>query len=202
MAIGQLLPAAPDPSTPLPPVSSSLGPYHPISGKQRLRWFVDSTVGAETLGAGVFTAGFGTARDAPKEYGPGWKGFAQRYGMRLTGVSTGNAMEASFGAIWGEDPRYFPSYGQPFKGRMLHVMLMTFVAHNREGRVMPAYARYISTPGNNFLSNAWRADSEATTKAALIRTALGFAGLMGKNAFIELWPTVERKIKGRTGVAP
>jgi hypothetical protein len=53
---------------------------------------------------------------------------------------------------------------------------------------MPAYARYISTPGNNFLSNTWRADSEATNRAAALRTIWGFAGLMGKNAFTEFWP--------------
>jgi len=190
----QTLPSARYSNDPPPAVSSASRPYHPISAKQRLRWFAESTVGPETLAAGVFTAGFGTARDAPKEYGSTWKGFAQRYGVRLTGISTGNAMEASLGAIWGEDPRYFPSYGQPFKGRLLHVVIMTFVAHDREGHVMPAYARYISTPGNNFLSNTWRADSEATTKAALTRTVLGFAGLMGKNAFAELWPSVKRTV--------
>jgi hypothetical protein len=174
--------------------STSIKPYYPITGTQRVRWFVASTLGPETLTVGLFSAGFGTARDTPKEYGGTWEGFGKRYGMRLTGVSTGNAMEAGLGALWGEDPRYFRTYRQPFKGRLRNVVIMTFLAHSRDGRVVPAYARYMSTPGSNFLSNTWRPDSEANTRNALLRTVWGFAGLMGKNTFTEFWPGVQRHV--------
>jgi hypothetical protein len=114
--------------------------------------------------------------------------------MRLTGVSTGNAMEAGLGALWGEDPRYFPTFRLPLRGRVRNVITMTFLAHNRDGRLMPAYSRYIATPGNNFVSNTWRADSEANTRSALVRTLWGFVGLMGKNAVTEFWPDIRRGI--------
>jgi hypothetical protein len=174
--------------------SASIQPYQPITGKRRIQWFLQSTVGPNSLAVGVLSAGIGTARDAPKEYGPHWDGFAKRYGMRLTGVSTGNLMEAGLGTLWGEDPRYFRSYHQPFKGRVKTVVGMTFLAHNRHGQITPAYARYIATPGNNFLSNSWRADSEATVSAAALRTLLGFVGLMSKNAFAEFWPDAQHLI--------
>jgi hypothetical protein len=186
-AVGQTL-NSPSPN-PLPSV-----PYQPITGRQRFTWFVRSTIGPETLAAGLFSAGISTARDNPEEYGPHWEGFAKRYGMRLTGVSTGNAMEAGLGAFWGEDPRYFRDADASFRDRLRRVVVMTFVAHNRKGNRMPAYARYISTPGNNFLSNTWRADSDATNQAAAVRTLWGFAGLMGKNAFAEFWPDVQQRI--------
>lgn len=190
----QSAPAKPDPPILAPSASAAMGPYHPITGKQRLRWFVGSTIGPETLAAGVFAAGVGTARNRPKEYGGSWLGFGQRYGMRLTGLSASNAMEAGLGAVWGEDPRYFRSYGQPLKGRVLHVVIFSFTAHDRGGHLRPAYARYLSAVGSNFLSNAWRADSEATTRSALSRTAWQFAGLIGKNAFNELWPDLKRHV--------
>ena len=192
----QVNPEKPAPVLPQAP-STSIKPYHPITGEQRLRWFVDSTVGPETLAVGLFSAGFGTARDAPVEYGPHWAGFGKRYGMRLTGVSTGNAMEASIGAIWGEDPRYFRTYRQPFKERVRNVVVMTFIAHNRYGALSPAYARYAATAGNNFLSNTWRAPSESNNKDATIRTLLGFVGLMGKNTFTEFWPDVQGRLLRR-----
>ena len=75
--------------------------YQPITGQQRFKWFAQSTIGPQSLAAGVFSAAFGTATDSPKEYHGTWEGFGKRYGMRLTGVSTGNAMEAGFGAFWG-----------------------------------------------------------------------------------------------------
>jgi hypothetical protein len=49
--------------------TASMGPYHPISGVGRLKWFLSSTVGPHTLVVGLFSAGIGTARNAPKEYG-------------------------------------------------------------------------------------------------------------------------------------
>ena len=91
--------------------------------------------------AGPVTAGWGTAFDHPHEYGTSWEGFGQRYGMRLTGVSTGNAMEASLGAIWGEDPRYFRTEGQPFKKRLMNILDLTFRAYRDDGERHFAYAR-------------------------------------------------------------
>ena len=132
--------------------------------------------------------------DKPKEYGPHWGGYADRYGMRLTGISTGNAMEAGLGAIWGEDPRYFQSKNRTIQGRIGNAMRMTFLARQRDGSYGPAYARYIATPGNNFLSNTWRADSEANSKDAALRTLWGFLGRMGGNAFQEFWPDAQKYI--------
>jgi hypothetical protein len=180
------------------PIEDS-GLYRPLTAKQRLQWFATSTVGPESLAAGVFSAAISTATNSPEEYGPHWEGFGKRYGMRLTGVSTGNAMEAGLGALWGEDPRYFSSADRQFKGRVANIVKMTFAARRRDGRIAPAYARLIATPGNNFLSNTWRADSEATTGDAALRTMWGFLGRMGSNAFAEFWPDVKQHVlhKGR-----
>ena len=114
--------------------------------------------------------------------------------MRFTGVATGNAIEATFGSLWGEDPRYFRTSGQPFSKRVRNVVVMTFVTRRRDGHFAPAYARYIATPGNNFLSNTWRADSEATVNAALLRTLIGFAGRMAADAYQEFRPTFKHPI--------
>ncbi len=167
----------------------------PITGSERFKWAVNSTVGPPSLAGGLISAGLGTWMDQPEEYDTHWKGFGKRYGMRLTGVATSNAMEAGLGAIWGEDPRYFRAAGQPFKSRVGHVVKMTFMAPNRDGRILPAYARYSAIAGNNYLSNTWRADSEATADRAAIRVGLGFLGRMASNAFLEFWPDV----KGRLG---
>ncbi len=179
--------------TPLKPVTQE-GPYTPIRPRQRLRWFITNTIGPPHLAGGFFTAAFGTALDRPKEYGPNWGGFADRYGMRMTGIVTGNAMEASIGALWGEDPRYFRAPDQNFKGRVANVVRLTFLARRKDGSFELAYARYIAVSGNNFLSNEWRVHSEANTEDALLRTAEGFAGRMAANAFEEFWPDVKTRV--------
>jgi len=175
----------------------------PITGGERLKWFASSSLGPASLAGGLVSAGFGTAFNQPREYGTHWEGFGQRYGMRLTGVLTGNAMEAGLGAIWGEDPRYERAAEQPFGARIMHAVKWTFLARGRNGEMMPAYARYIATAGNNFLSNTWREPSEADTQHALTRTALGFAARLGANTFKEFWPDVTGRLfhRGSAGSA-
>lgn len=183
--------------TPLPRKKES-EPYHTVTDRQRLRWFLSNTVGPPHLfGAGSISAAFGTALDRPKEYGPGWRGFGDRFGMRLTGTSTGNAMEASIGKLWGEDPRYFAIPNEALKERIRNVVMQSFRARHRGGDYEPAWARYIAMSGNNFLSNTWRVHSEANTHDAVIRTGEGFLGRMASNAYEEFWPDVKKRISRR-----
>jgi len=179
--------------TPLKPLPEK-SPYHPITLHQRLRWIVTNSIGPEHLAGGAISAAFGTALDRPTEYGTHWAGFGERFGIRLTGVVPGNIMEAGIGTLWGEDPRYFRVPDQPFRARLRNVFMQTFKARRRDGTYAPAYARFIAIPSDNFLSNLWRADSEANTHDAIIRSAVGFAGRMTANAFEEFWPDAERKI--------
>lgn len=182
------------------PSSSSDG-AQPITGKQRLEWVALSTVGPESLAGGAISGGWGTLRNSPREYGTHWSGFGDRYGMRLTGIATSHSMEAGLGSLWGEDPRYVRYAEGPFGARLGHVVKMTFMARNRDGRFMPAYARLTAIPGSNFLSNTWRADSEATASRATLRIGLGFLGRMAGNAFAEFWPDVRQKLFHKSGPA-
>jgi hypothetical protein len=169
-------------------------PYEPLSAKQRVEWAASETFGLESWLVGIWTAGIGTARDKPEEYGPHWDGFAKRYAMRFTGIAASNTIEAGLGAIWGEDPRYVRNQNLPFNKRVGNVFLYSFMARNREGKRMPAYARYIAIPGNNFLSNTWRVGSESTTNQALARTGYGLLADVAGNAWSEFWPDVRRMV--------
>src|SRR5262252_4994798 len=80
--------------TPDPNMNPAEPPHSRLSSGDRFRWFLQSTAGPASLAGGVVSSAFGTALNMPKEYGPHWEGFGKRYGMRLTGISTGNAMEA------------------------------------------------------------------------------------------------------------
>ena len=169
--------------------------YKPATTQDKLRWFVSSTVSpSRLLIAGPISAGWGTLRDIPSEYGTHWDGFGKRNGMRLTGVATGNLIEATLGSAWGEDPRYFRLGRGGLGKRAKYVVKTTFLAPDRSGRWRPAYARYIGNVGNNFLSNTWRADSEANTSNAIVRCVWGVLGRMTSDAFAEFWPDIKRKL--------
>lgn len=169
----------------------------PLSAETRLKWATNSTVGFPNLAGGVFSSGWGTMFNRPPEYGPHWAGFGKRYGMRLTGSATSNAMEAGLGALWGEDPRYHPMGGNESFGRRLkHAMKQAFLARDRNGTTRPAYARYAAIPGSNFLSNTWRTQSETQVSDALVRTGMGFAARITSNTVEEFWPDLKRRVRG------
>jgi len=169
-------------------------PYNPITPRQSLRWFVASTIGPPHLAGGIFSSATGTAADRPKEYGPHWGGFADRFGMGMTGSVTGNAMEAGAGLILREDPRYFRVPDRRFKARLGNAAQLTFVARRNDGSFGPAYARYVAFVGSNFLSNTWRVPSEANPQDALVRASEGFAGRMAQNVLAEFWPDIKKRV--------
>ena len=171
--------------------------YHPITAYGRLGWFVRGTVGPKSMVGGVFSSAIGTAADRPPEYGPHWEGYAKRFGMRLTGISTSNAIEATLGSAWGEDPRYFHTVHHPFGDRVKNVADLTFRAYRPDGERHLAIARFIAIFGNNFLSNTWRAQSEADWQHALVRSAEGFGGRAVSNAVSEFLPQVWRKVRSK-----
>lgn len=174
--------------------SSSSETRPEITARERIQWVLKSTLGPASLGAGLFSAGWGTLFNHPRTYGPHWEGFGDRYGMRLSGLALSNSMEAGLGAIWGEDPRYKRDEGAPFFHRLGHAAKMTFMAQDRNGGVMPAYARFAAIPSSSFISNAWRAPGDDTAGNAAVRIGLGFLGTFGSNTFDEFWPDVHRKL--------
>lgn len=169
--------------------------YHPITVDGRLQWFIRATVGPRSLAGGIFSAAIGTAVDRPPEYGPHWNGFAQRYGMRLTGVVTSDAMEDGLGALWGEDPRYFHTVHHAFGERVNNIADLTFRAYGKDGQRHLAYARFLAIIGSNFLSSTWRAKSQDNWRSSVIRSGEGFGSRAISDAFSEFVPPLWRKVR-------
>jgi hypothetical protein len=177
-----------------PASSSSSDELQPISPQGRINWVVKGTLGPESLAAGLVSAGWDTYFNEPKTYGPHWEGYGDRYGIRLSGLALSNTMEAGFGAIWGEDPRYKRDPNAPFLNRVGHAAKMTFMADYRDGNERLAYARFIAIPGSSFISNAWRAPGDDDAGNAAVRVGLGFLSRFGSNSFDEFWPDVKHKL--------
>jgi hypothetical protein len=171
--------------------------YQSPTQLQRLKWATIATVGPASIGGGAITSAFSTWGNNPPEYGPHWDGWGKRQALRLGGASTSNFMEAELGALWGEDPRYRRAPQGSFKNRTWFVVKSAFVAYNKDGHTMPAYARYASVTGSNILGNTWRPDSQHTARETTSRIYIGFLSRMASNAFVEFWPDVRGRIKRR-----
>jgi hypothetical protein len=177
-------------SVPMPPSD--------MSARDRFRWVTITSLGPKNLAAGAFVAGIQTWRDEPETYGTHWDGYAKRYGARLAAGGTTNTLEAVFGSLWGEDPRYYRAAGQPLKARLGHVVKMAFVTHNNVGDLRPAYARYIAVPGGILVSNTWRPESPSTVGHVTFQVGLSFLSRIVGNTFSEFMPDLlDRKQNSR-----
>ncbi len=171
----------------------STQPYEPMSLKQRFQWAARSSVSPRRMAGYVFTSAIGTAENSsPREYGPHWDGFAKRFGLRMSTGATSLLVETSIGSLWSEDPRYVRATGQPLKARLFNIVKMTVLARDREGKLVPAYARYMAVPASNFITNAWRPDSQASPQRAVARIPLSFGDRAIANAFTEFWPEIKK----------
>ena len=159
-------------------------------------WFAESSLGPVNWAAGAFVSGFWTAFNQPKEYGGTAAGFAERLAVRQSGILISCGMEAGLGSLWGEDPRYHRhGRGEGFWPRVGWALKTSVTAYDRNGRLRPAYARYAAAFGNNFVTTAWRPDSDNDPGDAVRR---GFSGLLGRvasNLFLEFWPEVTGRLK-------
>ncbi len=177
-----------------------VAPFRAVTPRQRLAWFDKRSFGLLNLGGSIPGAAWQTLMDRPREAGPHWEGFGERYGVSVSTTAVSNAMEAGIGAIWGEDPRYQrDGAGTPLKSRFGHIVKWTVVAPGRNGELRPAYARFIAFSGSSFISNAWREPSDTTVENSVVRVGLDLLGRMGSNAFEEFWPDTRRRLFHRAG---
>ncbi len=143
--------------------SSSSDARQPITAQERIDWVVRGTIGPESLAAGLFGAGWGTlfnqSEDVRSTLGGIWRSLWHAPERHRGEQHHGSGAWARSGVRIRVTP---VTQGAPFGHRLGHALKMTFLAQNRDGSVMPAYARFIAIPGSNFLSNAWRAPGDDT----------------------------------------
>jgi hypothetical protein len=178
------------------PATVTADAYMPVTTAQRIGWIVDGTIGRRSLTivgplATVWQTGFNT----PEEWGRGVSGIAKRYAEREADVAISNSIEAGLGAMWGEDPRYIPSGRKGIWPRARYAMKTVFLAQRRDGSLKPAWGRYAGNIFNNMIENAWLPPSQTTGWQTASRSALGFLGRLGGNAWEEFWPDVARRFK-------
>jgi len=166
----------------------------PISNKRRAIWAVQSTVGGTAIASTAIGAGWDTLMDTPKEYTTNWDGYGRRFGLRTSATAVRTGIEAGLSAVWGEDPRYHRAAGQPFKSRLANIVKMTVMTHDSDGRMMPAYSRFVAIPASSVISNAWRPPSDTTAGNTVLRIGTGFLGRMAGNAWGEFWPDVRARV--------
>jgi hypothetical protein len=161
-----------------------------------VKWIVDGTIGSQSLFVvGPLASGWQTMWNQPEEWGQSWSGFGKRYLQREVDVTLSNSLEAGVGAIWGEEPRYVRMGRGRFGARVKWSIKTAFVTQWRDGKLHPAWGRYIGNTVNNVIENTWLPPSSTTIGQTTYRSVAGLLSRVGANAFEEFWPDVLRLLR-------
>jgi hypothetical protein len=149
------------------------------------------------VGAAV-GASIGQASGRPSEWGGGVEGFAKRYGSGLAGNISRQSFAFVLESAFHEDPRYFPSEGEPFKARFLNSLKQVVVCKTDAGHSSFAYGRVISSFAAAQLVNAWQPPSSDTAGDGLVRGIYGLGADFAYNLAQEFFPfTRPRSLRHR-----
>jgi hypothetical protein len=170
------------------------GTYTPADASVRADWWAGSTFGPTSWLTGAFSSGWSTIFNSPEEWERSPNGFARRLASRTANVAIANGVEASLGAVWGEDPRYVRKGEGSFGSRAGNVFKMTVMARYRDGSTKFAFARLIGNVSGNATQYTWMPPSATGPGAVSYNVAIGVSARLGSVAFQEFWPDVRKRL--------
>ncbi len=148
----------------------------------------------------IFGAAFNTALDpifngsTNKYWGQGAEGFGRRFGTRVTQSMVKGTGQAVVGAMFREDPRFYPSRKQGFWPRFGFAVAHTIIVKNDSGREQLSAGRIAGAFSSGFVGMAWTPDPINTPQAALERSGTAMGGVLAGSLWKEFQPDVMKLV--------
>jgi hypothetical protein len=169
-------------------------PPDPMTGREKLDYFLVSTFGVPAFLSGAALDGIKQARNTVPEWGQGVDGYGIRVASSVGQRIVRNTIHHGLGGLLNEDPRYYVSGRAGSWDRSLYALSQTFITHKQNGEARFAYTYMAGTVGSTLISRQWYPESNRTAEeyAYSIATSVGFKAV--KNLFLEFWPDIKHRI--------
>lgn len=135
-----------------PPVTATKSPdrhgqngYVRPDSKTRFRRYVKSMFGPMALGKTVATAGLGTWRNSPEEWGDNWEGFGKRVASSMGKSVIKNTTIYGLDEALKYDSRYYRSEKRDFGSRLKNALISPVTARNENGKRVIGIPRIVGT---------------------------------------------------------
>ena len=170
----------------------------PMSKQDRVCYWWTQSFNASML----FGAAFNTALDpvlngaTNKYWGQGVDGFARRFGTRVTQSMAKGTGQAVFGAIFKEDPRFYPSRKEKFWPRVGFALTHTLIVKHDDGHEWFSVGRAAGAFSSGFSGMAWTPDPINSPRDALVRTGTAMGGVVAGSFWKEFQPDIMNLASG------
>jgi hypothetical protein len=168
--------------------------YIPATRADRVNWVVQGTLSLPVLGVTAVDSAWSTRANWPEEWGRGAGGFGRRFADEAAYGAICNAIEASAGSLWNEDPRYRRVEERSTWRRVHHALMATVLAPRRDGHLAPAWARFGAIGAAIQIENTWLPPSARTPRSTAWRVADDLIWRAVSNVWDEFWPDVRRRL--------
>ncbi len=169
----------------------------PMTPKQKFKLAVRALVDPATF---VIAAGFAGIEQATNEfsgYGPGWEGYAKRFGAGMADTAIGGMLGgAVLPVLFHQDPRYFYKGTGTKWQRVGYAISRSVIARGDNGKWQPAYAEVLGEFASGAISNLYYPASNRNGAGLTIEN--GFLGIASDAATNLLQEFVLKKLS--TGV--
>lgn len=166
-------------------VSKQNGWYVRPDRKARFRGYVKSVVGPVSLARYTATAGLGTYRNAPSEWGDKWEGFGRRFASSLGKSAIQNTVQYGLDEALKLDSKFYPSRNRSISAKVRNAVFSAVTARDKQGKRVIGAPRLVGRVVSNVVaSETWyppRYDYVHGLKGAAISTAIS----VGTNLFRE-----------------
>jgi hypothetical protein len=168
--------------------------YTPLTLAEKYKFSLNKVFGPSAMLAAGLHAGLDQAGVGPHDWGRGSDAFGVRLASRFGRSLVRQNVAFGVRALDHEDPRYFVSgQGGPLK-RTWYAMVHTFVVHNDNGSMMPAYSRFVADYGMPFIAQQWRPGRFRTVPEGLGAGTCALGLGVGMNIGREFWPDLRKKL--------
>ena len=160
----------------------------PITGGDRLRWYLKATISPLSFMTSAASAGFGQWRDRPKEWREGAEGYSLRFASSYGEHVVRETLVFGASSALHEDNRYLRSGESDFRLRIRYAVGSTFLARRDNGSRRLSFSRMGAFAGAALISRLWQPRSTRGPHSATVNfgTSIGIAAAF--NIVREFWP--------------
>jgi hypothetical protein len=154
----------------------------PLDARQKFQLAWKSTIDPFNFAITAGIAGIEQEANFLSGYGPGFEGYAKRYGASYADSAVGTFMGgAVFPALLRQDPRYFYKGTGTVRSRVFYAVANAFICKGDNKRWQPNYSNILGNLAAGGISNLYypeqnRNDATVTLESALIGLAATAAG--------------------------